>query len=66
MPLPSALAGFNVRTPGELPEGSTLQEIAVQSGPAMKFDIQMAMVRMLSESSTMSMVLGMDFLIYPH
>jgi hypothetical protein len=47
----SALAGFNVRTPGELPEGSALQEIAVQSGPALRFDIQMAMVRVLAEAA---------------
>jgi hypothetical protein len=47
----SGLAGFNVRSPGQLPEGSALREIAVQSGPAMKFDIQMAMVRMLAEAA---------------
>jgi hypothetical protein len=38
----AALAGFNVRTPGRLPEDAVLWKIAVQAGPAMHFEIDRA------------------------
>ncbi len=34
----AALAGYPVRTPGRLPEGTRLEKIAVRSGPAMHFE----------------------------
>ncbi len=34
----SALAGFLVRSPGRLPEGTVLEKVVVQAGPAMHFE----------------------------
>lgn len=34
----AALAGYPVRSPGRLPEGTSLEKIAVRSGPALHFD----------------------------
>ena len=34
----SALAGYPVRSPGRLPEGTVLEKVSVQAGPAMHFE----------------------------
>jgi len=36
----AALAGYPVRSPGRLPEGTSLEKIAVRSGPAMHFEFE--------------------------
>jgi len=43
----TALAGYSVRTPGQLPEGAVLEKFTVQAGPAMHFEIDRATLEMV-------------------
>lgn len=47
----SALAGFRVRVPAELPAGASRLEFGVQAGPAGRWEVELAAVRDLLEAA---------------
>jgi hypothetical protein len=50
----SAAAGFNVRLPSALPSAAGLTSFTVQTGPAMRFEAERAMVETLMQAAGMS------------
>jgi anti-sigma factor RsiW len=47
----AALAGYTVRTPSRLPDGATLSDFTVQSGPAMRIELDRAAIAAVMQAA---------------